>query len=355
MISNSDLDVLTSVLQLILRPAQQYSAQPSVAQALRITPAKFQALARHWPVYSEHGLSLADLASGGADEIAAVESLSPECSDLTFTFYRRETSSMDALQATGPTTIHLSALSQSQQEPFDILVSTVQTYQVPPDDHVELLSRIRAHWIMGKGRSEQRSKLTVIRLLSLAIFCHTHQEQEAQTSILMYEPDIVGHISSLLQLGKDIPPPVRTAALAALDALSRYRGRTQDVLSGVNAGVNHGLLMTLLRRTIHDMADPSNDIPQSFIEALLSFISFLATHTAGGNMLIGAGIIPLLIEVTKNQLPRCLAIVSKTMTLIDNILYGYQNAFQVFVGAGGVNVMVDRVKVCAERPGAIND
>ena len=344
-LSTSDLDVLTSVLQLILRPAQQYSAQPSVAQALRVSPAKFQALARHWPVFLENGISLADLASPGASEIAAVESLPAECSDLTFTFYRRETSSMDTVQATGPTTIHLASLAESSQDPYDILASTIQTHQIPAEDQFELLSRIRACWITGKGRSEPRIKLVVIRLLSLAIFAHTHQESEAHSCLLMYEPDIVGHISELLQLGKDIPINVRTAALAALDALARYRGRTQDVLSGVNAGVNHGLLMSLLRRTIVDMGDPKNDVPQGFTEALLGFISFLATHTAGGNMLIGAGIIPLLIQVTKNELSSRLVVVSKTMTLIDNILYGYPNAFQIFVSSGGIQVMVDRVKV----------
>lgn len=49
---------------------------------------------------------------------------------------------------------------------------------------------------------------------------------------------------------------IQTAAIAALDGLCRYRTKTGEVLAAVNAGVTHGILMSLMRRTVASLADP---------------------------------------------------------------------------------------------------
>jgi E3 ubiquitin-protein ligase HUWE1 len=85
---------------------------------------------------------------------------------------------------------------------------------------------------------------------------------------------------------------VQTAAIAALDALARYKSKVQEVLTAVNAGVNHGILLALVRNMVVEVADPDSKLPHSFIEALLSFITYLASHASGGNMVVSAGIIP---------------------------------------------------------------
>ena len=54
--------------------------------------------------------------------------------------------------------------------------------------------------------------------------------------------------------------------------MSRYRSEIQDVLTAVNAGVNHGILMALLRKTVADIVQPTSTLP------LFSFITFLVTH-----------------------------------------------------------------------------
>ncbi len=143
---------------------------------------------------------------------------------------------------------------------------------------------------------------------------------------------------------------MQTAAVTALDALGRYKTKVQEVLTAVNAGVNHGVLMALLRKTLTQVADPDSTVPQAFVEALLAFVTYIATHASGGNMVVGAGLVPLLIQVIENRLPQRLYVVSKTMQLVDNVLYGYTNAFQLFCNSRGVDILVDRIEASKSQP-----
>ena len=113
----------------------------------------------------------------------------------------------------------------------------------------------------------------------------------------------------------------------------------------MNVGVNHGILMALLRKTVANIAQPTSTSPQAFVEALFSFITFLATHASGGNMIVGAGLIPVLTQAIENRLPNRLYLVSKTMQLLGNVLYGYTNVFTLFSNARGVDILVDRIEV----------
>ena len=58
----------------------------------------------------------------------------------------------------------------------------------------------------------------------------------------------------------------------------------------------------------------------------------------------------LLIQIIENRLPQRLAVVSKTMQLVDNVLYSFGNAFQLFCNNRGVEVIVDRIEVSCVLP-----
>ena len=370
----SDLDVLILALNLLLRPAQQYTAQPAVLHALSISTPRLTSLAKRWPNLREYDISLVDLVTDkGRPQL---EALPNEAREVNFTFYRQEASSTStavgeksseaqltesvlqtptrksagaatvtpAAPASGAVTIHIDSKIIESKEPMDILADTIEAYSVPDSEKFELLTRIRAARAVNVSHAAEREKLVVARLLATAIFGHTHSEAQAQSSLLLYEPDLVAHVAELLQLDRGVDTQVQTAAIAALDAFGRYRSKIQDVLSAVNAGVNHGILMALLRKTVADVAQPTSTLPQSFVEALFSFVTFIATHASGGNMVVGAGLIPLLVQVIENRLPNRLYVVSKAMQLVDNVLYGFNNAFQLFCNSRGVDVLVDRIE-----------
>ncbi|KAI3618920.1 ubiquitin-protein ligase [Moniliophthora roreri] len=345
----SDLDVLVLALNLLLRPSQQYSSQPAVSQALNISTPRLSALAKRWPHLREYGVELVDLAnSKGSTEI---DSLPSDARDINFTFYRTsgETSkegdeAAPTASGSGAVNIHLDEQALQSKPPMALLADVIGKYHVPDSEKFDLLCRIRASTALIKGREEEREKLVIIRLLAIAIFGHTHHESQATSTLFLFEPDLITHIAELLKVERDIPVSVQTAAIAALDALARYRSKISEVLASVNAGVNHGILMSLVRKTVNDIAGSECSVPHSFVEALLSFVTFIASHASGGNMVVGAGIIPLLIQIIENRLPNRLPVVSKTMQLVDNVLYSFQNAFNLFCSSRGVEALVDRIE-----------
>lgn len=372
----SDLDIVILALNVLLRPAQQYSAQASVSHALNISTPRLQSLAKRWPHLREYGIGLVDLA--GQNGSIQVNALRPEAREVNFSFYKAdsnaetgkdkekepekekkmETDSFNVPQSSprkAPVTptalgstaikIHIDEQKISSKSVMAVLADAIEAYSVPDDDKFELMCRIRAARALNKGNEADRVKLVIIRLLAIAIFGHTHAEAQATTSLFLYEPDLIANIGELLQIDNDVSVRVQTAAIAALDSLARYRSKNQEVLTAINAGVNHGIIMSLFRKTIADVANPESTLPQSFTDALLSFITFIASQSSGGNMVVGAGLIPLLIQVIENKLPNRLPFLSKTMQLVDNILYGFANAFNMFCTARGVEALVNRIEV----------
>ena len=372
---SSDLDVLVLALNLLLRPAQQYSSQPAVSHALSISTPRLTSLAKRWPNLRDYDINLVDLVTDKGS--GQVEALPTEAREVNFVFYRQTPStaagkekekategdvfdstaqtprkpastagtSTNASTSSGAVTIHIDSKTIESKPAMDVLADTIEAYNVPDSEKFELLMRIRGAQALTTIHATDREKLVVVRLLATAIFGHTHSDSQAQSSLFMYEPDLITHIAELLQLDRGVDIQVQTAAIAALDAMSRYRSKIQDVLTAVNAGVNHGILMALLRKTVSEVAQPTSTLPQAFVEALFSFITFLATHASGGNMIVGAGLVPVLIQAIENRLPNRLYLVSKTMQLLDNVLYGYTNAFTLFCNAKGVEILVDRIEV----------
>ncbi|KAI0633753.1 hypothetical protein C8Q77DRAFT_809629 [Trametes polyzona] len=375
---SSDLDVLILALNLLLRPAQQYSSQPAVSHALSISTPRLTSLAKRWPNLRDYDINLVDLVSEKGK--AQIDALPTEAREVNFVFYRQAPSPaaagkekekerapegdvFDSVAQTpgrkpavtvggassgstssGAVTIHIDSKTIESKSAMDILADTIEAHNVPDSEKFELLMRIRGAQVMTNEHAADREKLVIVRLLATAIFGHTHSDSQAQSSLFLYEPDLIAHIAELLQLDRGVDVQVQTASVAALDAMSRYRSKIQDVLTAVNAGVNHGILMALLRKTVSDVAQPTSTLPQAFVEALFSFITFLATHSSGGNMIVGAGLVPVLIQAIENRLPNRLYLVSKTMQLLDNVLYGYNNAFQLFCNARGVEILVDRIE-----------
>ena len=221
----SDLDVLILALNLLLRPAQQYTAQPAVLHALSISTPRLTSLAKRWPNLREYDISLVDLViDKGRPQL---EALPNEAREVNFTFYRQEASDTagkekeksseaqppeyvlqtptrksagaaavtPAAPASGAVAIHIDSKTIESKEPMDVLADTIDAYSVPDSEKFELLIRIRAARAVNVSHAAEREKLVIARLLATAIFGHTHSEAQAQSSLLLYEPDLVAHVA----------------------------------------------------------------------------------------------------------------------------------------------------------------
>ncbi|KAF9531661.1 hypothetical protein CPB83DRAFT_79933 [Crepidotus variabilis] len=366
LLSASDLDVVILALNVLLRPSQQYSSQPAVSHALSISTARLQSLAKRWSNLRENGIGLVELASSKRED---VEGVPAEAREASLTFYRTDTPMTVTEQkpedspevspatprklptaaavpapASNAVQVRLDEQTILAQPVMSVLSDAIKTQSIPESETFELLCRIRAAACLSSGKKADREKLLIVRLLAIAIYGHTHSESQATSALFLYEPDLVAHISELLQVDQDIPISVQTAAIAALDALARYKNKLQEVLTAVNAGVNHGVLLALVRNMVVEVINPQSTLPQSFVEALLAFLTYLASHASGGNMVVSAGLIPLLIQIIESRNPKRLPVISKTMQLLDNVIYTFTNAFSLFTASRGIEILVERIE-----------
>ncbi|TIC61802.1 hypothetical protein E3Q03_02533 [Wallemia mellicola] len=168
------------------------------------------------------------------------------------------------------------------------------------------------------------------------------KESQAQHSLLIYEPTLVPQLTQLLQLPlKDDYLAIQSNAIICLESLSHYKSKVSEVLSCLNAGVNQGLLFTYIRNVTNKLSQSKPSIQLvDLVDSIFSMISHLSTSNSGGQMLVGAGLITLLINLFKvDSSP----LICKCLQLLDALLYSYRNALPIFINAHGLTTLVEKI------------
>ncbi|PWN22154.1 DUF913-domain-containing protein [Microstroma glucosiphilum] len=394
-----DIDVLEATIRLILRPAQQYSSQSVGRLGPSISQSRLATLALTWSP-RDHGLDMVSMARPDA-------AIPEELLGVRFQFYRRNTSSggsqsvgaSAAAPEAGPsrshvvangatttparsssavrrdrptpaasasvasglvapsgeqsasapeeglTTITIKSVPALNKDPSTILRETVEEYKVPPEDHFELYLKIRLAASMSDPQERQR--LLVCRLLAVACYSHITPEPLANVQLFLYEPDIVQKAAALAEVDSGLDEAIKSAALYALDALGRFKSKLSEVLSSVSASVNHGTLLRTLQTIIEQLQQPDCPASEHLIDSLFGLIAFITSTTPGCNMIVGAGLIPLLVQLVntcRSDVYMAQRTVSRSIGLIDSVVYSFQPSFQWFVDARGLPTFVARVQ-----------
>ncbi|GAA5961735.1 hypothetical protein JCM21900_000844 [Sporobolomyces salmonicolor] len=398
LLHTTDIDVLLSALRLALRPAQQYSSLNSSLSSIPFNEKRLLSLAQPWGT-REHGLDMVDLAQSKELEIP-LELQEPE-----WQFYRKasatedseaekkdkgkeaemeleqpepSTSTLPSISTPGParrtatfaphlqtpttpatpgpqasistpveglTTVQLPNFRTIDKSTIDVLLDLIQTHDVPESDRLDLLQKIRIAKALSSSNPSERQALLVVRLLALSVYAHAQPEQTAQTKVFLYEPELIPQLAELVHPDRSgVSYEVQAAALYALEAFARYKGKTSEVASALNASVSHGVLMQVIRRTATDLEHEEPETTPEFIDALFNLLTYINMHQTVGLMVIGAGIVNCLLEFVKNKRRDRLTPATKAIALLDGFLYGYSNAFTAYIAAGGLNVFVERIQ-----------
>lgn len=81
---------------------------------------------------------------------------------------------------------------------------------------------------------------------------------------------------------------------------------------------------------------------------MLSFIACLLQTQHGGQMLISAGIIPVLVHIVGNHQISQLKGIAKVVGLLDTIVNSFNNSFTAFCNAGGLDTLLEKIKLEVE-------
>ncbi|KAG0255139.1 hypothetical protein BG011_005308 [Mortierella polycephala] len=382
-----DLDILESCLRLLLRPAQRHSAQQRSARSIfTVSQDRLLALAHSWGS-REYGLDLQQLADGNA--------IIPErLRMLNFQFYRtvslsKPASKDDPLSTSIPSAsssttapsssgkqrrssgsgastsqhsaniggniattfspvnegvvvIQTSDLHQLGGSDYEILNRLTQEYQVPEEHQFQLLSRIRV--ATGISSPSRRQQLLIIRLLAIAVMGHVLSEAVIVEKLFAFEPEIIQSLADLIHPDHNVSFNLQTVALFALDGLAHLRNKQLDVLTAINASASHGILLYALRKIIAGLDSENAPYPQEFMDAMFGLISYIICSQTGGTMVISAGIVPVLLQLLTNKHTAQLKNVTKSVTILDSLVYGFGSAFTSFCTSGGLSHLVARIK-----------
>ncbi|KAK5816821.1 hypothetical protein F5H01DRAFT_405347 [Linnemannia elongata] len=398
LLHSSDLDILESCLRLLLRPAQRHSAQRTAKSIFTVSQDRLLALTHSWGT-KDHGLELLQLVDEGTQ-------IPEKLSGLHFQFYRTATynkPSNGATTAAGVTTPASSSASTSGSttEPpqtstaisatplsspakqrrssqsgsaattttssstpgsateglvviqtadinkmgtseYEILARYVKEYSIPEEHQFSLLNRIRVATAMRDP--QRRRQLLMIRVLAIAVMSHVLPETVVTDKFFAFEPEIVQSLADLIHPDHKVSFDLQTAALFALDGLAHLRSKQADVLTAVNASASHGVLLYMLRKTVAGLDSDEVIYPQDFVDAIFAFIGYIISGQTGGNMVIAAGLVAVLLKLLVNKRSSQVKNVTKCIHLLDSLIYGYSSAFTSFCTSDGLNILVARIK-----------
>ena len=372
------MDVLEATLRLALRPSQIYRKTEAVAQD------RLMQLSQSWNA-REHGLHMIDLARDQT-------TIPAELQQVNFQYYHQinasSTSAGESTTAVPPvkagtatpattskgklSTVTTPAAAQSKQSfeglvnvhvdkstldnksATDIYADVLEQHQIAPSGRLALFHKIRI--VQSLRSANERRRLLVIRLLSLAVLSPAASDSSLTSRLFIYEPELISKIAELVQVHAgaaeqdEVALSVRAAALYALDGFCRTRSRITEVFSSINVSVSHGILIGIIRRLVGDLSSNSTTkMSTEYLDALFVLLATIQSHNTGSNGMVSAGIIPLMVELTKTTTQEYSPVVTRTVNFLDNSSYGYTSAANAFLQAGGITVFVDKIKALVDQ------
>jgi hypothetical protein len=181
--------------------------------------------------------------------------------------------SMEQYPLLGKNVIDIQNLHTFPENSLEILTKLVEKFQIPTKYHFPLFCRIRL--VKSFPNNESRTKLIHIRLLSFIILGNapSHvtniyffvaqaallQDAPWLTGFFRAEPDFLPETVGVLDTEKPIPSNIRATAVRALAAIATDQTRLPAVLSVTGCHLHHGVIPTILRRAVANIA--SNALP----------------------------------------------------------------------------------------------
>jgi len=352
LLKTSNVDVLLLALRLLHRLAQRMQ-RPSRSN-LFVRHAHVSTIAQSWNNKEAGQLPFVELCKENFQ-------LTAEMKSLQYNFFRVVKPDQDALASKQPSDmktptpaekqrgkkegavhVHMANVVDDERSEREIYESLVAKYSVPEEAKFGLFHAVRI--ARRLDLVEERRKLVMCRLLAITIYCISEDDASLQ-NLMIREPNLTNRVCQLIQPHAEVPQDVQTVAVFVLDTFARHRSDLGDVLTALNASANHGPILYVLRHTAAGLADNSVEYSADFLEALYGLINFLISTVGGGNMLISAGVVPVIVSFLSTPSDAYYKITAKLIVVLDSLLYSFPNAVTAFTNANGIHELVRRVEL----------
>lgn len=254
--------------------------------------------------------------------------------------------------------------ASSSQRSFEMpqsVVATIPVYDLlkripedmPKNAKYEVLNRARICKALLAG-AEARQQALAVRLLAITNLTYIHPESVFLEQVVKHDNDEPRRYHLVYQLVELLHPStpgqspaprwLQAIVMTLLEGMSQYNAKYQDVLSALNATVNHGVLLYVIRKAVVEMNEMNGEQAKDSVEmddwreSLFSLASYLALNGRIGTELMSAGLMDVLVDIINMRTPVADRWHNIAVTTIDNLIINYgPAAFQAFNNANGLD------------------
>lgn len=262
--------------------------------------------------------------------------------------------------------VNAEGVSSSSQKSVEIPQGTVASSSIydllkrtpsdmPKNSQYEFLNRSRICKAL-LGGPEARQRALAVRLLAIANLAYIHPEFVFLEQVLKQDNDEPRRYHLVYQLVELIHPstPGQTAAprslqqiaLSLLEAISHFNAKYQDVISALNATVNHGVLLYVIRKAVAEMKEETEQPNGKSVElddwrdSLFSLALHLAMNGRVGGEMINAGFMDVLVSIINMRTTVAERLHSIAVSYVDTLVLNYAPAaFNSFISANGLDAI----------------
>lgn len=274
---------------------------------------------------------------------------------------RNQAAGGDEHAAPGPKSVELRQSVVQSTSIYELL--KLRPPDMPRASQYEFLNRLRIAKAL-LGSPEDRRLALAVRLLAITNLAYIYPEAVFAEKVLRQDNDEPRRFQLVYQLAELIHPSVdgtpdtplwlQALALSALEAISVVPAKYADVLSALNANVNHGVLMYVIRKAVASMKDdPVEEDEGKMTDAdqwrrsLFALTLHMAVNSRIGQEMASAGLLDVLVEILNIRSKIATRNYSMVLAFLDTLVYNCQGAFAAFSSAGGLdaisNLIVDTV------------
>ncbi|KAL2147000.1 hypothetical protein VTI28DRAFT_1296 [Corynascus sepedonium] len=236
----------------------------------------------------------------------------------------------------------------------------------------EFLNRLRICKAL-LGSSEDRQLALAVRLLAITNLAYIHPEATFVEKVLKQDNDEPRRYQLVYQLAElvhpsadgtpDTPLKLQAIALAALESITVMPSKYPEVVAALNANVNHGVLLYVIRKAVASMKDDSAEADDGKVTdadhwraSLFALTLQMAMASRIGQEMSSAGLLEIMVEILNIRSKTATRNYSMVLAFLDTIIYGFNGAFTVFSNAGGLdaisNLIIDTVARSEEQVAA---
>lgn len=232
---------------------------------------------------------------------------------------------------------------------------------LPKGSKYEFLHRLRVAKALP-GSLESRQDALKARLLAIQNLAYIHTEFTFIEKVLRQDHDEPRRFQLVYQLAElihpsidgssDVPIGLQAIALSLLEAMSGFHTRVPDIFSALNATVNHGVLLYVIRKAVAGMR--RNDSGEQWTEddewrdnlfSLTLHITMAMHNSSSRNTpeIISAGLLDIMVEVLTIRSNIAERTYATLVTFLDSLIYNVQTSFQTLINADGLNAITDLI------------